>query len=219
MISTTLASNAFVVSVNLTWDYNQNYNIQEGSIVQIVMYRTGSGSTPGSGADNNFTEMGVYQEESTYDAFSTPLNHYIVYETTVQQGINNYFVIDSFSLLDNYNRVYIRIFDEPITPMDYVTYSYWGLTPVINRPAGQTPINIVYANFGGVTNYNQFGQPYFEVIPDVPTGNLIVLGIIFFILWRSNKYYYEHKILHKKCGMGNTKPIRSISSPKGNGRI
>jgi len=46
---------AMTVNINLTWDLNQNYNVQEGSIVQIVAYRTGNGSNPTGDADDNFT--------------------------------------------------------------------------------------------------------------------------------------------------------------------
>jgi hypothetical protein len=55
---------AMTVNINLTWDLNQNYNVQEGSIVQIVAYRTGNGSNPTGDADDNFTVLNGSQCES-----------------------------------------------------------------------------------------------------------------------------------------------------------
>jgi hypothetical protein len=47
-----------IVTIDLVWGFSPNYNIQEGSIVQVVAYRTGQGSNPSGGAANNFDEMG-----------------------------------------------------------------------------------------------------------------------------------------------------------------
>lgn len=218
LLSMVLISSAMIVSINLTWDYNQNYNVQEGSIVQIVAYRTGTASNQSGGADNNFDVVGEYNDLPVYNVDSTPINHHIVYETQVDQGVNNYYVSESFELLENYNRIYIRIFSEEITDMDYVAYSYWGLTPIVNRPGGKKPIVLLYVNYNQITNQNYFTtQDYFEVIPEVPTGNLIALGILSFLLWRMNKYYYERKVLYKKRGLGDIKSLTSISSKKSDG--
>lgn len=176
---------ALVVTIDLAWGLSPNYNVQEGSIVQVVAYRTGQGSNPQPGADNNFDVTGDYLGESTYDAYNTPFNHNIVYETTVNANLNNYFVLEQFELLANYNRIYIRIFSETSLPENGVRLSYWGMTPLNIIPQNGRPVTVYYNNFNRVTNENYFGTAqYFEVIPEVPTGNLIALGILSFVIWK-----------------------------------
>lgn len=177
-----LPASALIVTINLTWGLSPNYNVQEGSIVQVVAYRTGQGSNPVGGGANNFDITGEYLNESVFDAYTTPENHNIVYETTVNANINNYFVYEQFELLSNYNRIYIRIFESTSLQGDEVTLSHWGLTPVNTLPQNGRPTTVYYNNFNRVTNQNYFGTPYFEVIPEVPTGNLIAICLILFVI-------------------------------------
>ena len=177
-----IPASALVITIDLAWNMSPSYHIQEGSIVQVVAYRTGQGGNPRPGADNNFDVTGEYLGESIYDAYTTPNNHDIVYETTVNANLNNYFVLEQFDLIGNYNRVYIRMFSATDLPDDELNLSYWGMTPI--RNFNNKPITIHYDNFNGIVNENYFGTPYFEVIPEVPTGNLIILFILSFIIWK-----------------------------------
>jgi len=183
-----LPVSALIVTIDLAWGLYPDYNVQEGSIVQIVAYRTGQGSNLQPGADNNFDVTGEYLNESVFDAYTTPNNHNIVYETTVNANLNRYFVLEQFELLENYNRIYVRIFDATSLSDNEVTLSYWGLTTVNNIPQNGRPVTIYYNNFSGVTNQNYFGTPYFEVIPEVPTGNLIAICLILFVITRICKH-------------------------------
>jgi hypothetical protein len=115
-----------------------------------------------------------YLGEPTYDAYSTPVNHDIVLETTIQAGAN-YFVYEQFELLGNYNRVYIRIFEATDLSNDNLVLSYWGITSWAN--VNKKPVTIYYNNFNRVTNENYFGTPYFEVIPEPSTMNLMFFAL------------------------------------------
>lgn len=78
---------ANTVTITLFWSYSGNYNVQEGSVIQLVMFRTGSDHNPGSGVNNNFDAIGTYDGATVYDPYSVPNNHYIVYETAVEADI------------------------------------------------------------------------------------------------------------------------------------
>jgi hypothetical protein len=181
-----LSASALIVTIDLSWSLTPDYNVQNGSIVQVVAYRTGGG-IPGGGptADDNFMVTGEYMGESTYDAYSTTDSRYdIVYETTVEQDFN-YFVYEQFELLGNYNRIYIRIFDAT-NLSDEITLSYWGLTPIVNF--NKKPVTLYYYNYDQINTENYFGTPYFEVIPEPSTGSLIGLFLIpLTIRWIRNR--------------------------------
>lgn len=181
-----LSASALIVTIDLSWSLTPDYNVQNGSIVQVVAYHTGGG-IPGGGptADDNFMVTGEYMGESTYDAYSTTDSRYdIVYETTVEQDFN-YFVYEQFELLGNYNRIYIRIFDAT-NLSDEITLSYWGLTPIVNF--NKKPVTLYYYNYDQINTENYFGTPYFEVIPEPSTGSLIGLFLIpLTIRWIRNR--------------------------------
>jgi len=105
---------ANTVTITLFWSYSGNYNVQEGSVIQLVMFRTGSGHNPGSGVNNNFDAIGTYDGATVYDPYSVPNNHYIVYETAVEAKPNGYYAFIDITVVENYNRIYLRIFSEPI---------------------------------------------------------------------------------------------------------
>ncbi len=192
---------SYTIDVTLTWSLTGNYHIQDGSLIEVIMFRTGQGHNPPSGVGNNFDVIDYYDGVPSYDAFSVvPNNHHLVLTGNVAQSSSNYFFKTNFVILDNYNRIYFRIFSEPLTEDDYITYSYWGLTAAINRPGGKQPITIVMNNFVGVTNYNQFGQGIapFEVIPEPPIARLVLYGFLVILLVKvfKNKYLiYRHFIV------------------------
>ena len=99
---------ANTVTITLFWSYSGNYNVQEGSVIQLVMFRTGSGHNPGSGVNNNFDAIGTYDGATVYDPYSVPNNHYIVYETAVEAKPNGYYAFIDITVVENYNRIYLR---------------------------------------------------------------------------------------------------------------
>ena len=169
---------AYVVTVDLTWGFNASNPIQAGSIVQLIAWDTSNADKPPTTASGNFDQLGTYQDEPTYDYGSTPDNHEIIAEMTVQQNASGYFIFQQFVVAD-YNRIYLRYFSEPTLPDYEVQLSYWGLT--VSRPmTGNTnkPVSLIYANLNP-NNQNYFGnpEPYFEVIPEVSTLNLLFIGL------------------------------------------
>lgn len=148
---------------------NSSPNIMEGSIVQLVTYNSSDASPPVANASESFDESG----DNSYDPFSTPENHDIAYETAFTVQGNNYRVNETYELLGDYDRVYLRIFS--MTGLDdEVQLSYWGLGTVSSiKLHGKTT---VYMNYSQMTNENNFAQPYFEVIPESSTSLLTILG-------------------------------------------
>ncbi len=174
-----LTASAVIVTIDLSWGLTPAYNVQNGSIVQVIAYRTGGG-IPGGGptADDNFMVTGEYMGESTYDAYSTIDSRYdIVHETTVNEDTYNYFVLEQFELLGNYNRIYIRMFEATDLSNDELTLSYWGLTSIVSFN-GNKPVTLIYHNFNQINTENYFGTPYFEVIPEPSTTSLMGIFLI-----------------------------------------
>lgn len=181
-------ANAMIMTLNLTWDFGQN--IQEGSIVQVVAYRTGSGSAPTGGAANNFEQLGELSGVPYYDSESVVRpNHELIESFSVQENASGYFILEQFEI-SYYNRVYIRIFSG--TNLNSFVESFWGLSGIYSFPQNGKPytINLIGLN---PTNSNYFGSPYFEVIPEPNLNVLLIIGSVFMLL--SSK---RCKILHGK---------------------
>lgn len=152
------SARAYVVTVDLTWGFNSSNPMQAGSVVQLVAWDTSDADKPPNTALGNFDQLGVYQDEPTYDYRTAPDNHDIISEMIVQQNASGYFIFQQF-VIEDYNRVYLRFFDEPSLPNYEVELSYWGLT--VSRPmTGNTnkPILLTYVNFNP-TRENYFGNP------------------------------------------------------------
>jgi hypothetical protein len=167
----------YVIAINLVWNSNHSPNIMEGSVVQLIGYSSSEASPPVATAEDSFDEVG----DNSYNPYSTPENHEILYETAfVAQG-NNFRVNETYNLLESYDRVYLRIFSS--TNLDDEVYlSYWGLGAVSSvKPHGKTS---VYMAYNEMTNQNNFTQPYFEVIPEPPVELLFLLGGSFLYLSR-----------------------------------
>jgi len=202
---------ALVVTIDLGWGYNagwtddadaeanllSDYNLQEGSIVQVIMYDSDSASAPGTDADDNFEIWGDYGgadlyaepydsgaanipgDNTLYNPLSVvPSGHVLAYTTEIGDSIydsaNNdywYNIYEQFEILGTYDSLYIRVFGATDFPNGAVIASYWGLSGV------ETGTNIIDTWFVDPIDNTVASQTnYFEVIPEPGTVALLLLG-------------------------------------------
>lgn len=185
-------ASALVVTVDLGWGYNQNaggnslvpYNLQEGSIVQVIMYDSSVYSAPGVDADDNFDIIGYYPggvlpDNTVYDPTTAPDGHLITYTASVQaapylddNGNTWWQIYAQFEVIGTYDALYIRVFEMTDFSQGSPTASYWGLSDV------QYGTNIVGTWYVGPLDETEAssGPNYFEVIPEPGTMALVVAG-------------------------------------------
>ena len=168
------AVNAYssIVTIDLTWGFD--HRIQEGSIIQVVAYRTGAGSYPDSGAENNFIESGELNGETVYNANSTVSGNNLLYSFSVSENSSGFFVFEQFEI-SYYNRIYLRIFES--SDLESASESSWGLTRAYIIPQNGKPYTITIRDFEP-TNTNLFGAGPFEVIPEAGVLSLVSAGFI-----------------------------------------
>ena len=201
-----MPAQALVVTVDLGWGYNAgantdlaDYNLQEGSIVQVIMYNstTPGVGPPGSAASDNFdvianyTGAGIAAEPypgtepanipgspTAYNPLTAPDNHVIAYTTHIGPAIGGnangydwYNVYAQFEILGTYDRLYIRVFGATDFPPMEIVSSYWGLSPV---SSGTNIVGTWYVPPIDDTVANRTN--YFEVIPEPGTMALVLLG-------------------------------------------
>ena len=200
---------ATVMIVDIGWGYSDNtangltaaeltagYALQEGSIVQIIMYDSSVSSAPGPNANNNFDLFTTYvgpgipgepnvdpwdeapSDNNVYDPDSAPSGHLIAYTTTIgpaiggnANGYNWYSIYATFQILDNYDSIYIRVFGMTEFPDGAVGASYWGISDVQSGGGG---IGTWYVTYDDVTAADHVN--YFEVIPEPGSLSLFALG-------------------------------------------
>lgn len=204
----TVPAQALTMIVDIGWGYYgtsdmtesdliSDYALQEGSIIQIIMYDSSTASAPGPNADDNFGDpTGAYSgtpipgepnvdpwdeapaENNVYDPETVPDGHMIAYTTTIgpavggnANGYNWYNIYATFQVLDNYDSIYIRVFGMTDFPDGNVGASYWGISGV---QADGGAIGTWYTTFDDVTATNHVN--YFEVIPEPGSLALIALG-------------------------------------------
>ena len=199
---------AMVVEVNLGWGYDaaggadlSDYNLQVGSIVQVVMYNSGTAGAPGSDANNNFpdyygnyTGAGIAAEPypgtepanvpgdtTQYDPNSPPAGHDIVYTGTIQaspylddNGNIWYQMFAQFVVQGTYDSIYIRVFGATDFPPMEVVSSYWGLSEVLH--GGPVADSWYVALNGELDEITANRTNYFEVIPEPASLALFALG-------------------------------------------
>jgi hypothetical protein len=187
-----LPAQALVVTVDLGWGYNvaggallSDYNLQLGSIVQVVMYDSSVYSAPGPDADDNFNITGdnpsnpdSLADTTVYDPESTPTGHLIVYTGNIQaapylddNGNTWWQVYAQFEIIGTYDALYIRVFEATQWSDGTPASSYWGLSDV------QYGTNLVGTWYvGPLDEVDAPNQNYFEVIPEPGTFALFVLG-------------------------------------------
>lgn len=191
-----LPAHALLVTIDLGWGYNQNaggnslstYNLQVGSIIQVVMYNQATASPPGPDANDNFTEtFGDYtsnpdslSDTTIYDPESTPSGHIIAYTTEIKQaeytddnGNVWWNVWVEFDVVGTYDALYVRVFEMDEFPDGTPASSYWGLSDVYKGTnlIGTWPVGVV-------DNITATNQNYFEVIPEPGTMALLGLGAV-----------------------------------------
>ena len=200
---------AVVVQVDLGWGYNQNaggnsldpYNLQVGSIVQVIMYNSGTASAPGSDTDDNFPDYygnytgdgmaaepypgtepaNVPGDTSQYDPNSTPAGHLLAYTATIQaapylddNGNVWYQAFAQFEVLGTWDSLYIRVFGATDFPAMEVVASYWGLSDVQH---GSPVADTWYLGLKGELDEIIANRTnYFEVIPEPGSLSLLALG-------------------------------------------
>ena len=195
---------ALVVTVDLGWGYNatsdtdlSDYNLQEGSIVQVIMYNSANASPPGSQASDNFEVIGNYSgtgiaaepypgtepanvpgSPTAYNPETAPDGHVIAYTTHIGPAIGGnangydwYNIYAQFEILGTYDRLYIRVFGATDFPPMEIVSSYWGLSPV---SSGTNIVGTWYVPPIDETVANRTN--YFEVIPEPGTVALLLLG-------------------------------------------
>lgn len=184
---------ALLVTINLGWGYNQDvdgnsldpYNLQVGSIIQVVMFDSPAYDEPGTDADDNFDIMGNnpsnpdgLSDTTVYDPLSAPEGHVIAYSTSVQKaeyldGNGNVWwnVYVEFTIVGPYDALYLRVFKTAEFSDGVPDSSYWGLSDVVygTNLIGTWPVGIV-------DNVEATNQNYFEVIPEPGVMALMALG-------------------------------------------
>jgi len=211
---------AMTVILDIGWGYYndsaenegeliQNYALQEGSIVQVIMYNSADYPSTAFQAGNpaaNFTEtIGTYSGAALpgepnvapwtgspittdiYDPESTPAGHLIAYTTEIgtpvggnANGHNWYNIYASFQILGTYDSMYVRVFGMTEFPDGTVGASYWGISSVLVSGA---VLQTWFATFDDVTATNHVN--YFEVIPEPGTLSLLAAGG--FGLWAARR--------------------------------
>lgn len=162
----------YVVTVDLTWE--EGFVMQEGSIIQVIVYNKEDASKPQKPIDDNFAGNGEYYY---YD--SLPENHVIIEELALE----DYSIFRQY-IIDDYNRIYIRFFSETDFSGEEARFSYWGLSSII--PIQGNPNREIYLY---AQNLESYGEDYFaisfEVIPEKETWKLLISGFFLIIVFRS----------------------------------
>lgn len=176
-----------VVSINLTWSRDiSNYDLMEGSVIQVVAYNAGAVQP---NPNNSFDSHGM----GVYDPYSTPDGHDIIHSSSIGADINpgrRYEYIETFISTMDYDYVYLRIFSSTGFSEE-IQLSYWGLGTV-RTPSGGT----VYYN---ANNFNPNRSDYFstalyfEVIPEPSSAALLAIGSVVMVFLRTRRS------LLKKC--------------------
>jgi hypothetical protein len=212
------AAHALVVTVDLGWGYNyggagtsvdlvSEYNLQVGSVVQILMFDSSEypGSYPGQDASQNFVEVGNYTgdglssapytsghvpgDTTAYHPLTYPDGHFIAASATVQQapylddqGDVWYQVLLQFEVLGNYDSLYVRVFGQTDLHQQGYWASYWGVSDL------QTSTNAVGTWFvGPLDEIRAANSNYFYVIPEQGTLGLMAVGAIGLVLRRRRR--------------------------------
>ena len=189
-------AHALLVTVDLGWGFGggdslSNYNLQEGSIVQVIMFNSANALDPGSDADDNFpsdSAYGMYDgpdlssapyttdhfptDPNVYDPETTPEGHTIAYTTHIGEAVDGWWhIYAQFEILGTYDRLYIRVFGATDFPNGHIFASYWGISDV---RYGTNIIDTWYVD--PIVNVDAPNANYFEVIPEPSSMALFLLG-------------------------------------------
>lgn len=197
-----------LLTLDLRWTGDLlDYNLQVGSIVQVIGYKSGEGEVWNSDVgkqfgDENGHAYGITTDTETaaapYPNTTPPTNvpggkdvwladntqdgHDILYTGAIQNlgswyGLYTQITLDSYL----YDTVYIRVFGAKSIEQGEVTASYWGISnPYTVTPSYATDKLLVQDLKAGKANY-------FEVIPEPATLGLLGLGGIALAAWRRRR--------------------------------
>ena len=173
------------------------YNLQEGSIIQVIAYNSSDAGALVNSAASQFELYGQTSEQASaqpypsghipessdvYLANSTQSGHEIVYTGSLQ-NLDGWYGLYTQIQIDNevYDTVYIRVFGATSIEQGEVTASYWGIS-------GTTTLDPTFQfqnwTLEDVTAPN---KNYFEVIPEPATLGLLGLGGFALAAWRRRR--------------------------------
>ena len=189
----------YYANANMTEaDLISNYALQEGSIVQVIMYNSADypstsfqsgdpaanfdyfgsyGGTPVPGEPNTAPWDDPPATTDAFDPLSAPVGHVIAYTTQIgtpvggnANGYNWYNIYASFQILGTYDSMYIRVFETTQFSDGVIAASYWGISSVL---VSGVVLQTWFATYDDVTAPN---RNYFEVIPEPGTLSLLAAG-------------------------------------------
>lgn len=207
------AAQAMLLTLDLRWEVaseaalKSTYNLQVGSIVQVIGYKGGDddvdsdvsaqfgdehGNAYGRVPNDDDTRAAPYgdgdpathvpTDKDVWLADNTQTGHEILYTGTIQNlgswyGLYTQITVDSFL----YDHVYIRVFGATSIEQGEVTASYWGVSDAHKLEPS-------YATDRFATNNVEADKAnYFEVIPEPATAGLLGLGGIALAAWRRRR--------------------------------
>jgi len=178
------SAQALLVSVEVTWGYpdgisqgdlSTTYNLQVGSIIQIVAYSDaevmGVPVDP-SDPEKNFTPYG----NGVYLPNTTPDKHEIVATGSVQllSGTTNSGIFGMTTWIDlpyAYDRLYVRVFEATAFEQGVSNQSHWGISSVSNISDNGFGVALTWFDDTHADNLD-----YFELIPEPSTLAFVMSG-------------------------------------------
>lgn len=194
------AAHAMLLELQFHWSGSDMtaYNLQEGSIIQVIAYNSQDADPPAVGSQ--FTLYGQTSDEDyaapyttgdehkipvpgdVYLANTTQSGHEIVYTGSLQ-NLDGWYGLYTQIQIDNevYDTVYIRVFGATSIEQGEVTASYWGIS-------GTTKLDPTF-QFQNWTleDVDAPNKDYFEVIPEPATLGLLGLGGCALAAWRRRR--------------------------------
>ncbi len=194
-----------LLTLDLRWTGSDltAYNLQAGSIIQVIGFKQGEGDAfsntvasqfgdengkpYGTTSDTTtsaapYTSGHVPTDKDVWLADNTQGGHEILYTGSIQ-SVGTWYGLYTQITVDNYlyDTVYSRVFGATEIKQGEVTASYWGVsTPQTLSPSYATDTLAVTNLLAGSPNY-------FEVIPEPATVGLLGLGGVALAAWRRRR--------------------------------
>ena len=166
-------AHALLLEITATWTGDDAAHLQEGSIVQVVLWQTGGVLPSNSQADagENFQAYGsgVYMPDTTQNGNA------IIYTGHLHKtnGVATFSQWVEVSQLENntYDKVYLRVFSATNFEQGVAIDSYWGVSATNALDFDGAGMGFTYFPSFSVSNTNTF-----EVIPEPGTLGLLAGG-------------------------------------------